>query len=124
MPFLSLFPLRNARSVAPPTPYTAGMVQWLMVSAYPSRVLEAVMCTLSCPVTGLSPGAVLNVTFPACLSTVKSVFSTLATHSPSLFSTSAVTGSLSSPSVVNWYTVASFVPRKLSVHFFPMRFSP
>ena len=27
-------------------------------------------------------------------------------------------------SAVSWYTVASLVPRKLSVHFFPRRFSP
>ena len=98
-----------------------------MRSAYPATVRLAVIFTLSVPDTGVSPGAVLNVTAPVLRFTVKSVPSVLFTQLPLAFITWAVTAAESSPPKLSWNTVAVLCwlsTMKSSSHFGCNRFSP
>ena len=116
-------PERNILSIAPFTPKREIILHLLIFSAYPFLVFAAVISTLSYPTTGLAPGAVVKVTVPFFLSTVKSVPSCFSVHSPSFVMMRAVTLSASSSVVVSWYTFAVPSERKLSFHFRPMRLS-
>ena len=53
---------------------------------------DAVIFTLSCPATGDTPGAVVNVTVPAVRFTVKPLFSAIGFQLPSACNSSASTG--------------------------------
>lgn len=74
---------------------------------YPLTVLANVITTLSCPVVLGALGAVLNVTTPVVLLTVKSVFSVFAVPF-----TVAVTSVVSKPLASNVYFLSVPFPKK------------